>query len=133
LRERYGLDFFPCDWAWVERATAPVRQRLSQSVLVDAWQAGRAQPIAQTIEEARTLAHEIATAASPRTSASGQLTAREAQVLRLVVEGRTNQEIADTLFVSHRTARAHVASILAKLDVPTRAAAASYAIRHDLI
>jgi NarL family two-component system response regulator LiaR len=62
-----------------------------------------------------------------------ELTAREREVLRLLVEGRSNGEIAETLFVGVRTVRAHVASILAKLDMPTRTAAATYAVRHGLI
>lgn len=61
------------------------------------------------------------------------LTPREVEVLRLLVEGHSNAEIADVLYVGVRTARAHVASILTKLGVSTRTAAATYAIRHDLI
>jgi DNA-binding NarL/FixJ family response regulator len=53
-------------------------------------------------------------------------------VLRLLVEGRSNAEIA-ALFVGVSTAHAHVASILAKRGVPTRAAAAAYAVRHGLV
>ena len=54
-------------------------------------------------------------------------------MLRLLVEGRANAEIADALFIGVRTARMHVASILAKLGVPTRTAAAALAIRHGLV
>jgi non-specific serine/threonine protein kinase len=60
------------------------------------------------------------------------LTARERDVLRLLVEGRSNAEIAERLFISHRTAQTHVANILGKLGVNTRAAAAAYAARHGL-
>ncbi|MGH2614192.1 MAG: ATP-binding protein [Thermomicrobiales bacterium] len=48
------------------------------------------------------------------------LTRRELEVLRLVAAGKTDGEIADSLFLSRRTVNAHVAHILAKLDVPTR-------------
>ena len=67
------------------------------------------------------------------TSAPGALTGREREVLGLLVEGYSNAQIADVLFVGVRTARAHVASILAKLGVPTRTAAATYAVRHGLL
>ena len=55
------------------------------------------------------------------------LTARQAEVLELLVEGLTNTQIADRLFVSRRTVENHVAGILMKLDVSTREAAAAAA------
>ena len=60
------------------------------------------------------------------------LTPRERQVLRLVAQGRTNREIADALFVSHRTASTHVANILGKLDVASRTEATAWAVRVGL-
>ncbi|MFV1991843.1 MAG: response regulator transcription factor, partial [Acidimicrobiales bacterium] len=59
---------------------------------------------------------------STRDHAAG-LTARQAEVLDLLAEELTNTEIADRLFVSHRTVENHVAAILMKLDVPNRDAA----------
>jgi DNA-binding NarL/FixJ family response regulator len=64
---------------------------------------------------------------------AGGLTLREVEVLRLVAEGRTDQEIADALFVARRTVTSHVSNILAKLDAETRAAAAVDAVRRGLI
>jgi predicted ATPase/DNA-binding CsgD family transcriptional regulator len=61
------------------------------------------------------------------------LTAREQDVLRLLVEGRSNREIAELLFISHRTATTHVTHILAKFGVETRAGAVTYAFQHNLI
>ena len=60
------------------------------------------------------------------------LTPRELEVLRLVATGETDRGIADVLYVSRRTVSNHVSSILAKLGVPTRTAAAAYAVRHGL-
>ena len=61
-----------------------------------------------------------------------RLTRRELDVLRLVANGRTNKEIADTLCLSERTIDRHVSNILGKLDVPSRAAATAYAYHHKL-
>jgi DNA-binding NarL/FixJ family response regulator len=61
------------------------------------------------------------------------LTARELEVLRLVASGRTNREIAGTLFLSEKTVDRHVSNIFSKIDVPTRAAATAFAYQHDLV
>jgi DNA-binding NarL/FixJ family response regulator len=61
------------------------------------------------------------------------LTPRELEVLRLVAAGRTNKEIADELVVSARTVDRHVSNIFAKLGVPSRAAATSFAYEHELV
>jgi DNA-binding CsgD family transcriptional regulator len=61
------------------------------------------------------------------------LTQRELDVLRLLVAGRSNPEIAEALFISRDTARTHVANIFRKLDVGTRAEAVDRAHRHGLL
>lgn len=60
------------------------------------------------------------------------LTARELEVLRLVATGRSNKAIAAELVLSDRTVDRHVSNILAKLGVPSRAAATAYAYQHEL-
>nr|ALV86405.1 LuxR family transcriptional regulator [uncultured bacterium 14] len=61
------------------------------------------------------------------------LTVRELQVLRLVAAGKSNKVIAAELFLSERTIDRHVSNILAKLDVPSRAAATACAYEFDLM
>ncbi len=61
------------------------------------------------------------------------LTEREREVLKLLVDGLNNQQIAQKLFVSPSTAKSHVSSILAKLEVSTRTEAVSYALKNKLI
>ncbi|MDQ3548190.1 MAG: LuxR C-terminal-related transcriptional regulator [Chloroflexota bacterium] len=51
----------------------------------------------------------------------------------MLTDGRTNQEIAAALFISPHTAANHVASILNKLGLDSRTAAATYAVRHGLV
>jgi DNA-binding CsgD family transcriptional regulator len=66
-------------------------------------------------------------------SAPAGLTGRELEVLRLVAQGMSNQEIATSLVLSEHTVHRHVANVLAKLGVSSRAAAVAQAARHDLL
>jgi NarL family two-component system response regulator LiaR len=61
------------------------------------------------------------------------LTEREMDVLKLVVQGQSNRQIAETLVISLATVKAHISSILSKLQVSSRAEASAYAIRHKLV
>ena len=71
-----------------------------------------------------------------RPSADGDrpssLTAREREVLRLLAEGLTNRQIAERLVLSQHTVHRHVANLLRKLGLPSRAAAAAHAVRSGL-
>ena len=62
-----------------------------------------------------------------------RLTAREVEVLRLVAAGRTNPQIATTLFLSEKTVARHLSNIFGKIDVSSRTAAAAYAIERGLV
>ena len=61
------------------------------------------------------------------------LTEREMEVLNLVVQGKNNQQIADELVISLATVKAHISSILSKLQVSSRAEATAYAIKHKIV
>jgi DNA-binding NarL/FixJ family response regulator len=61
------------------------------------------------------------------------LTRRELEVLRLVAQGMSDREIATNLVLSRHTVHRHIHSILTKLDLPSRAAAAAYAAQHGLL
>ena len=60
------------------------------------------------------------------------LTTREVEVLKMVAQGLTNQEIADKLYISDRTVTTHVSNILGKLHLANRIQAALYAIQEGL-
>jgi DNA-binding CsgD family transcriptional regulator len=71
--------------------------------------------------------------ATPAPRAPLGLTPRELDVLRLVGQGYTNARIAEALFISRKTASAHVSNILGKLEVGRRAEAAAIAARLGLL
>jgi NarL family two-component system response regulator LiaR len=77
---------------------------------------------------ARKLIGELHRPSSPL-PAGEELTEREVEVLSLVAQGLSNQEIADQLIVSERTVRKHVSNILGKLHLANRTQAALYAIQ----
>jgi len=62
-----------------------------------------------------------------------QLTNREIEILMLIAKGKTNQEIADELFIAVKTVKVHVSNILGKLDVQDRTQAVIYAFQHNLV
>lgn len=75
---------------------------------------------------AQALAHSV-------TEVPPALTKREGEVLRLLVQGKTNSEIATVLGISRGTANLHVSNILSKLGVDNRTEAAMIAVQHKLL
>jgi two-component system, NarL family, response regulator LiaR len=61
------------------------------------------------------------------------LTTREMEILLLMTEGKSNQEIADELFIALKTVKTHVSNILSKLQVQDRTQAVIYAFKHSLV
>ncbi|MFB7639219.1 response regulator [Peribacillus butanolivorans] len=68
-----------------------------------------------------------------KTQLHEQLTNREMEILLLMTQGKTNQEIADDLFIALKTAKVHVSNILSKLAVQDRTQAVIYAFKHSLV
>ena len=83
-------------------------------------------------EAATTVLRELETNTGKPTGLVG-LTRREVEVLRLVAQGLSDKEIAIRLVISRHTVHRHIHSILTKLDLPSRTAAAAYAVRHSLL
>jgi DNA-binding NarL/FixJ family response regulator len=104
-----------------QRSAASVRRRLVERAWLQAYEAGKK----LNSEPAMGLAEEAVSALEEELQRrpSG-LTVREIDVLRLVVDGLNNTEIADRLVLSPRTVHAHLRSIFDKLGVNSRTAAA---------
>ncbi|MBR5525228.1 MAG: response regulator transcription factor [Brochothrix sp.] len=62
-----------------------------------------------------------------------ELTKREKEILLLITKGKSNQEIADELFITLKTVKTHVSNILSKLNVQDRTQAVIYAFKHQLV
>ena len=98
------------------------------------YTAGRTLDLAQVLAE---LGPKDAAAGQARVAVSGEaatvLTPRELDVLKLAAQGLSNQDIARRLFLSEHTIHRHLANILRKLSLSSRAAAAAWAARTGLV
>lgn len=147
-KERFEDAMYRFDHCGAPFETARARLELARSLLVlgrpDAaeLQAGDAldslQALGAAVEESRATALLRGLQTSSRTATGSTLAAvglsqREVEVLRLVAQGLSNQEIATHLVLSKHTVHRHISNILTKLNLPSRAAAATFAARHDLL
>jgi NarL family two-component system response regulator LiaR len=82
---------------------------------------------------ARQLFHGISQNTEPLTQPIEQLSVRETEIIKLVAQGMTNEEIGDQLSISSRTVGVHVTHILEKLNLNNRTQAALFALRNGLI
>ena len=120
-----------------ERVVAATRRALGERAFLAAQATGRRLTLAEAIAEAASAASCFAAdpsaePASSAVAAHAGLSEREAAVLRLLVEGHSDREIAARLSISPRTASHHVAAILGRLGVESRTAAATRAVRLGL-
>jgi predicted ATPase/DNA-binding CsgD family transcriptional regulator len=110
-----------------------MRQQLGEAAFDSAWSTGYNLTINQAIDEAFTVGPTVQPVVSSSSHNASNLTRRELDVLNLIVEGKTDQVIADELFVSYRTVTTHVTNILNKLGASTRTEATAIAIRENLV
>jgi DNA-binding CsgD family transcriptional regulator len=115
----------------LDATRAAVAEALGESGFATAQDAGRALSLDAVFALAKSVGAGQAASASREGRPFG-LTLREQEVLALVAGGQSDREIADALFISHATARQHVANILGKLGVNSRTAAAGIAFREEL-
>jgi predicted ATPase/DNA-binding NarL/FixJ family response regulator len=130
--ERMGMDT-PFHFAMrMERAAELVRARLGEQALEALRAEGRADHRVVMAEAGSSFGKEAV--ALPLHSATGvELTSRERDVLRCLVQGASDKEIAAELGMGSRTVATHVATIRAKLAAPSRTAAAAIAVRDGLV
>jgi non-specific serine/threonine protein kinase len=112
---------------------ARCRAALGEEAFAAAWATGRARPLAATVAEALAVPEMAPEPDATETGDRHLLTARERDVLALLVAGRSNPEIAAALFISRRTVTTHVTSIFAKLGVANRVEATTEARRRGLV
>jgi RNA polymerase sigma factor (sigma-70 family) len=119
----------------VDRTDALLRSLLDGDVYEQALREGHQMSIPAAIDlairiTAAPVAEEVReVAAQP----DDDLTPREREVLRLLAAGKSNAEIADELFISQRTVTTHLTRLYAKLEVTSRTAAISAALRLGLV
>jgi predicted ATPase/DNA-binding CsgD family transcriptional regulator len=137
LRDAVGHAFVLPERAVYERAEQSIRDRLGSERFAQARQEGAAMPVQQATAEASAFLDQIRSpvaVAEPRpASIPFGLTPRELDVLRLLAAGKSDREIAESLFIGVRTVESHVSNLLAKLDASNRAVAAAIATREHLV
>jgi ATP/maltotriose-dependent transcriptional regulator MalT len=137
IQEAIGFAPYPFEQAATQQRLDTVRTRLSEARFAAAWNAGRAATLDDVAAQAAAVIDAIlsaceAKAPPPAPAAAFELSPREWEVLRLMVAGHSNEEIAQRLFISRRTATTHITHLYSKLGVTSRAQAIAVAHRHQL-
>jgi non-specific serine/threonine protein kinase len=137
LRSARGEPLASAESAQLERMLQPARSTLPPEVAKQEWALGRAMTMTEAIRFALDLATETqstpAASPPPEVDPDFPLTGRQREVAALVARGLTNQEIANALVISARTAETHVQNILTKLDLASRSQLAVWAHRHGVM
>ena len=126
-----GVHTYVPDRSLQQSQVAAAHARLDEEAFEAAWAEGRMMTSEQAIQYALgqvAAAKQAAAEANP-----AGLSAREAEVLRLVAGGLTNAEVAEKLFLSSRTVDWHLGAIYRKLGSHSRTEAARFAAEHDLL
>jgi predicted ATPase/class 3 adenylate cyclase/DNA-binding CsgD family transcriptional regulator len=141
LREAIGMPIPPVERAPYNRAVAAARAQLGEQAFAAAWVGGRTLSPEQALATPGQVAFPVPTQgerssfptpAAPPSYPDG-LTAREVEVLCVMAQGLTNEQVAERLVISPRTVETHLTSIYSKIGVSSRVAATRYAIEHHLV
>jgi DNA-binding CsgD family transcriptional regulator len=141
LREASGLQLVPDLYTGLvhEQAIPTARSRLGEETFATAWAEGRGMTPEQALAVHTPMGEPISGGPGSAPSAKlppiypDGLTTREVEVLRLVAQGLTNEQVAEQLVISPRTVNTHLTSIYGKIGVSTRSAATHYAIKHNFV
>lgn len=115
-----------------EERISRVRSALGMAAFVAAYGGGREMRLEQAVADSLAFEPPEAIVNASTLDTSSGLSPRELEVLRLMADGLSNQEIAGALFVSPRTVASHASTILGKLGLTSRTGAVAYAIRNGL-
>lgn len=137
VRMEIGVPVRPNWLGELERTLARTRATLGPEPFAAVWAQAHERPLSNAITAVELTISSPEPAARPTGGQEighpGGLSRREQDVLRLLVTGKTDREIAGALFIGSRTVQTHIAHIFAKLGVNARAEAAAVAVRRDLI
>jgi predicted ATPase/DNA-binding CsgD family transcriptional regulator/transcriptional regulator with XRE-family HTH domain len=137
LRGKLGAEPYRSERERLAASLAHARAVLGATDYERAWAEGARLGLEAAFAAAAAARAATLKAASPERGPAGRrpgsVTEREADVLRLLVEGKTNQEIAAALVISDKTVKRHLDNIFARLGVSSRTAAATLAIRAGLV
>jgi len=137
LRETIGQPQAPVERIMYENAIKDVHRHLGERTFAAAYERGRLMSPDQVLQEQVSITSLPPTPSTPvarkmPVSNPAGLTPREVEVLRLVAQGMTNEQVANQLVISSRTVDTHLTSIYGKIGVSSRSAATRYAIEHYL-
>jgi DNA-binding NarL/FixJ family response regulator len=116
-----------CQWRLAEALLGMGDREAATTAATAAYRTAvrlEAEPLRKALEGLARRARLNLGFSAPHARADGGLTPREREVLRLLVEGRSNRQIAEELFISGKTVSVHVTRILTKLGVHSRRDAA---------
>ena len=137
LRTRLGAEPHRSEQERLAASLARARVALGATDYERAWAEGARLRLESALAEAAEALAAMPQAAEPGPGPAearrGGVTEREADVLRLLVEGKTNHEIAAALVISDKTVKRHLDNIFARLGVSSRTAADTLAVRAGLV
>jgi ATP/maltotriose-dependent transcriptional regulator MalT len=136
MLQQISTSRWPVIQAAFERLAATTRRALGPSGFATTWEMGQALSLAEATAEAHLTFARVAGNTPPANRTHDDptaLTSREREVVRLLVGGLSDKEIAAALGITRHTASHHVRAIRAKLGVPSRAAVAALAVQHGIL
>jgi predicted ATPase/DNA-binding CsgD family transcriptional regulator/predicted negative regulator of RcsB-dependent stress response len=137
LRETMGQPHTPVERLLYESAIKDMHRHLDEQTFAAAYERGRMMSPDQALQEQVSIiplppSQSTPVARKMAISNPSGLTSREVEVLRLVAQGMTNEQVANQLIISTRTVDTHLTSIYGKIGVSSRSAATRYAFEHHL-
>jgi DNA-binding NarL/FixJ family response regulator len=138
LRETMGQPHSPVERLLYESAIKDMHRHLDEQTFTTAYERGRMMSPDQALQEQVSIISQAPSQSTPvarkmTISNPSGLTSREVEVLRLVAQGLTNDQVANQLIISSRTVDTHLTSIYGKIGVSSRSAATRYAMEHHLV